>query len=143
MAGTLRDVAERLQWEVREKREAEESLRVSEERLRHLVENAPGLLVTVTGDGTVLYSNRSIGGLDIYAVRGTNVYNFVPRQHQDLFRKALEGVFQSGEPGGYEIADTPEGQDAILHIIRFGPIKRDDRVVAATLLSMDVSDEGF
>jgi PAS domain S-box-containing protein len=143
VAGTLRDVAERLQTELASKHGAEEGLRLSEERLRHLVENAPGTLITVDGGGTVLFSNRPIGGLDAAAVRGTNVYNFVPRRHQDIFRRTLERVFQTGEPGGYEIAETPEEGDSTLHIIRFGPVEQDGRVVAATLLSLDVTDSGF
>ena len=102
VADTLRDGTERLQYQFSQKHGAEEELRPSEERLRHLVENAPGTLVTVTGDGIVLYSNRPMAGIDPEAVRSTNVYNFVPRQHQELFRRTLERVFTTGEPGGYE-----------------------------------------
>ena len=140
VAGTLRDMTERLQSDLREKHHAEDSLTESENRLRHLVENAPGVLITVTGDGTVMYSNSPIVGMDSDTVRGTNVYNFVPRQHQDLFRMTLEKVFRTGEPGGYEIADTVGSGDSTLHIIRFGPVKQNGRVVAATLLSLDVTD---
>ncbi len=140
VAGTLRDVTDRLQAQLDQKNGAEENLRVSEERLRHLVENAPGMLVTVAADGTIMYANRAIGGLSTVSLRGTNVYNFVPRSHQDLFRRTLEGVFTSGQPGGYEIADPPESGDPTLHIIRFGPVEKDGAVVAATLLSLDVTD---
>jgi PAS domain S-box-containing protein len=140
VAGTLRDVTDKLQSQLNEKNGAEESLRLSEERLRHLVENAPGMLVTVTADGTILYANRAIGGLSTVSLRGTNVFNFVPRSHQDLFRRTLEHVFTSAQPGGYEIADPPENGDATLHIIRFGPVEKDGAVVAATLLSLDVTD---
>jgi PAS domain S-box-containing protein len=140
VAGTLRDVTDKLQAQLNEKNGAEENLRLSEERLRHLVENAPGMLVTVTSDGTILYANRAIGGLSTVSLRGTNVFNFVPRSHQDLFRRTLEGVFTSAQPGGYEIADSPEEGDATLHIIRFGPVEKDGAVVAATLLSLDVTD---
>lgn len=140
VAGTLRDVTDKLQAQLNEKNDAEESLRLSEERLRHLVENAPSMLVTVTADGTILYSNRGIGGLDTVTLRGANVYNFVPRSHQDLFKRTLERVFTYGEPAGYEITDAPEGADPMLHIIRFGPVEKDGAVVAATLLNLDVTD---
>lgn len=140
VAGTLRDVTDRLQAQLNQKNDAEEGLRLSEERLRHLVENAPGMLVTVTADGTIMYANRGMGGLDTVTLRGANVFNFVPRSHQDLFRRTLERVFTHGEPNGYEIADSPEDGDTTLHIIRFGPVEKDGRVVAATLLSLDVTD---
>jgi PAS domain S-box-containing protein len=140
VAGTLRDVTDRLQGELEKKLDGEGNLLESEERLRHLVENAPGMLVTVAVDGTIIYANRAIGGLSQTQLRGTNVYSFVPRSHQTLFRKTLEKVFTSGEQGGYEIADPPEVGAPTLHIIRFGPVVEDDQVVAATLLSLDVTD---
>lgn len=140
VAGTLRDATERLPTEPVERHGTEDWLKESEKRMRHLVENAPGVLITVNRDGTVMYSNRSIAGTEAYAVRGTNVYNFVPRQHQDLFRNALYRVFQSGEPSGYEVTDSPPGGTPILHVLRFGAIKEDGEVVAATLLSLDISE---
>lgn len=51
VAGTLRDVTDRLRGELGKKLEAVDSLLESEERSRHLVENAPGMLVMVTVDG--------------------------------------------------------------------------------------------
>ena len=140
VAGTLRDVTDKLQSQLREKHGAEESLRSSEERLRHLVENAPALLVTVAPDGTILYANRPIANFDTTLLRGMNVYNFVPRTHQDLFRRTLEKVITHAEPAGYEIADAPDDGDPTLHIIRFGPVVKDGVVTAATLMSLDVTD---
>jgi PAS domain S-box-containing protein len=131
VAGTLRDVSERLHEQLASKLATEQGLVNSEERLRHLVENAPGVLITVTGDGTVLYSNQSIGGVDSISVRGASVYNFVPRRHQDLFRMSLERVFRTGQPDGYHIAEAVD-DTSTLHVIRFDPIRENGQVVAAT-----------
>lgn len=140
VAGTLRDVTNDLAKELRQKHGAEDSLKASEERLRHLVENAPAILVTVAPDGTILYANRPIANIDTASLRGSNVYNFVPRTHHDIFRRTLEKVFTHGEPGGYEIADAPDDGDPTLHILRFGPVVQDGVVAAATLMSLDVTD---
>jgi PAS domain S-box-containing protein len=140
VAGTLRDMTDKLASELQQKHGAEDNLKASEEQLRHLVENAPAILVTVASDGTILYANRPIANVDTGSLRGANVYNFVPRTHHDLFRRALEKVFTKAEPAGYEIADAPEDADPTLHIIRFGPVIKDGVVTAATLMSLDVTD---
>jgi hypothetical protein len=81
-----------------------------------------------------------IAGIDPTAPRGTDVYNFVLESHQDRFKRAPEGVFTHNKLGGYEISDAPDGRDPTLHIIRFGPVTEDRKVVIATLLSLDVTD---
>jgi hypothetical protein len=98
------------------------------------------MLVAVVSDGRILYANRSIVGIDPIALRATNVCNFFPMSHQDLFTRVLDGVFTHNEFGGYEIADASDESDPKLHIIRFGPVMKDRKVVAATLLSLDVTD---
>ena len=100
------------------------------------------MLITLGRDATVLYSSQDLGGFSSDAIRGSNMFNFVPRQHQELFRNALERVFRTGESTGYEIADAPEEGKPTLHVIRFGPLRENGKVVAATLLSLDVSDSG-
>jgi len=140
VAETLREVTDRLQGELEKKLDGEGNQVESEERRRHLVENPPGMQVTVGVDGTIIYAHRAIGGLSQTQLPGANVYNFVPRSHQTLFRRTLEKVFTPGEQGGYEIADQAKVGTPTLHIIRFGPVVEDDQVVAETLLGLDVTD---
>ncbi len=143
VAGALRDVTERLSHQLTVKQGSEDGLRESEERMNNLANSAPSLLVMMRGDGTILYSNRAIGEFDTASIRGTNMFNFVPRQHHDMFRRALESAFTTGEASGYEVSDTMAVGTPTLHVIRFGPVKRDGKVVAATLLSLDINDEGY
>ena len=141
VAGTLRDVTDQLHRELSNRQEAERGLRDSEERLVNLVESAPGFLITIDRDATVLYSNRPIAGQDAKELRGTNMLNFVPKGHHKLFSATLARVFDSGDPDGYEIADSAYDDEPTLHLIRFGPVKRDGKVIAATLLSVDVPED--
>ena len=140
VAGTLRDVTERLHAELARRWDVDGSVRASEATLRELVEHVPAMVMAVAGDGTVTYANRAIGGLDAAQVRGANVYNFVPRAHRDLFRTALERAFREGGETGYEIAGSADDEHPVLHVLRFGPVKKDGHVVATTVLSIDVSD---
>ena len=140
VAGTLRDVTERLHEELARRWDVDGTVRASESTLRQLVEHVPAMIMAVGADGTVTYANRAIGGLDAASVRGANVYNFVPRAHRDLFRTALERAFREGGETGYEIAGSPDDEHTVLHVLRFGPVKKDGQVVETTLLSIDVSD---
>ena len=140
VAGTLRDVTERLQAELARRWDVDGTVRASESTLRELVEHAPAMIMAVAKDGTVTYANRAIGGLDSASVRGSNVYNFVPRQHRDLFRTALGRAFREGGETGYEVTESSDDEHSVLHVLRFGPVKKDGHVVATTLLSIDVSD---
>lgn len=135
VAGTLRDVTDQLSTELEDRRTAERELRASEERLRHLVESAPGTLLAVARDGTVLFSSHEIGGVAADEARDTSVYDYVPRKHHDLFRGVLAGVFDTGHPNGYEAGEAGE----VMHVIRFGPVMANARVEAVTVLSLDVA----
>ena len=108
----LRDVTERLHAELARRWDVDGTVRASESTLRELVEHAPAMIMAVAGDGTVTYANRSIGGLAPASVRGANVYNFVPRQHRDLFRTALERAFREGGETGYEVTESSEDEHA-------------------------------
>ena len=142
VAGTLRDLSDRLSAQLAQRWGADDTVRESEARLRELVEHAPAMLMVVSRDGTVTYTNRPIGGLDAASVRGANVYNFVPRQHQELFRNAIERAFRDGGESGYTVATKSDGDQSVLHVLRFGPVKKDGRVAATALLSIDVTDTG-
>ena len=141
VAGTLRDVSQQLRNELAERRWTEAALRESEERWRCLVESAPAVFLTVDREGTVLYSNQPIAGRNVEDVAGSSVYSFVPQAHQAMFQKALERLFRTGQPQGYEVADTDDYASPSLHVIRFGPVERDGRVVAATIMNVDITEE--
>ena len=142
VAGTLHDVNEQLHTDLSERQSTEAELRESEERLRHLVESAPGILITVDRDGTVLYSNQPLGTVGAQEAPGTNVYDYVPEDHHWLFKSTLAKVFDGGEPAGYEISEADaEAGETVLHVIRLGPVRRNGRVVAATLLGVEVVDQ--
>ena len=61
------------------------------------MESAPGILITVDRDGTVLYSNQPLGTVGAQEAPGTNVYDYVPEGHHWLFKSTLAKVFDNGE----------------------------------------------
>ncbi|MEX2431183.1 MAG: PAS domain-containing protein [Dehalococcoidia bacterium] len=108
--------------------------------LGEVADTVPAALMMVDRDGQVLYSNRAIAGLEASALRGINALRLVPRQDHPLFTGALDRVFRTGQPTGYQVADTAPVTGPTLHVLRFGPVIRDGQVTAVTLLTVDVSD---
>jgi PAS domain S-box-containing protein len=139
VAGTLRDMADSLARQLNSHQGVDAAVQKAEYGLRQLVQSAPAFLMTVAPDGTVSYVNHEVAGLDPDQVRGASVYNFVPRQHHDLFRSALAKTCQTGKETGYEVADGMEGDVPTLHVIRMAPVREGGRVSGATVLSIDVT----
>jgi len=130
--GFFRDVTDR--------KRAEEALRDSEEKLRSLVENAPDIIVTVDRGARILFLNRTISGRDPQQLIGTSLFEHISPDQRERVRDALHKVFENGETVRYTVtAALPDGSTRWFES-RVGPILNQGRVVAATVISTDVTD---
>src|SRR5690606_28802876 len=96
----LRDAAGRITgavnvfYDITDRRQAEKSLRDSEERLRAIVDASPECIKVVAADGTILQMNNSglkmIGAQCAAAVLGQSVYNVIAPEDRDRFREFNE-----------------------------------------------------
>ena len=112
----------------------------SEERWRLLAENVPDIIMTVSREGTILALNRTVPGITLEEAVGRKVYEYVSPDRRDVVRGALERAFRTQEPGAFEIVGAgPHGADA-WYETRVVPIRRDGQVIAATLISTDISE---
>jgi len=112
----------------------------AEEKWRSLVETAPGLIMTVGDDGTIQSLNRTTGGMTVEQAIGTTVYEHVEPGQCDIIRRSIEKVFQTGEPGSYEIlARGPDGPNSAWYETHLGPVIRDGRVAAVTMVAIDIT----
>lgn len=129
----------RRRTEERARRRAEEALRDSEERLRSLVENAPNVIATADRNGTILSINRPPEGQTIEETIGTTVYEHVdPRDHEAI-RKAVDHVFRTGSPAAYECRVPAPGRGPLWFEVELGPLRRGDRVAAATFVCTNIT----
>jgi PAS domain S-box-containing protein len=127
--------------DITEQKLAEEALRESEEKWRSLAETTPCVILTVQRDGTIQFLNRTIGNYTLENTVGTKVWDYVPPDHHSVMRKAIEHVFQTGLPIGYQILGAGiEGPASTWYMTHLGPILKDGKVVAVTMASADITE---
>ena len=125
--------------DITERKKAVDGLKESEQKWRSLAENAPDVILTIDPDGTILFLNRTVTPFTPEKAVGTSVYEYVPPDYQQTLRDALEQVVRTGEPCSYEVAGCgPDGRTS-WYQSRLGPIKKDGRVVAMTLIATDLT----
>jgi two-component system cell cycle sensor histidine kinase/response regulator CckA len=120
--------------------QAEESLRKTEASWRSLVENAPEKITSLDRDGTILFINRTTLGHTVEEVIGTSIYNYLPPAEQDITRRVLESVFQSGQTERYETVDVrPDGTE-VVYSVSVAPVEQEGQVTAAIFINTDISE---
>ncbi len=116
-----------------------DALAASEERWRSLVEHAPFYIQTIDIDGTILFINQVVPGLDRNKVIGSSIYAYSDPAAAGVMRRAVEGVFQTGQPQTFELeAIGPHGGKAS-YTCTVGAIREHERVSKAVVIAYDIS----
>jgi len=124
-----------------EHKQLEEMLQESKEKWRSLAETAPCVILTVQRDGTIQFLNRPVGNYMPEDTIGTKVWDYVPPNHHSVMRKAIEHVFKTGLPTGYKILGAGlEGPASTWYMTQLGPILKDGKVTAVTMVSVDITE---
>jgi PAS domain S-box-containing protein len=123
-----------------ERKRAEETLRESEEKWRSLVGNAPNIILIANSDGTIQFINRTHPPATIEETIGKSIYDHIEPQYHHTVRETIQHVFQTGEPGHYEIRGVGPHGTTSWYDTQVGPIKQDGQVVAVTLISTDITE---
>ncbi len=131
---------ERLEQEVADRKRTEEALRQSEERWRSLVHNAPDIIFTCDREGKVLFINRTVPGMTVEQAIGTSVYDYIPLEHQETLRQSFEQVFLFGKPVYYETVGMGANGTNCWYASRVGPLQHQGQVVAALVISTDITE---
>jgi len=137
----LEQKVKELEKEDVEHKQVKDAQNESEEKWRSLAETAPCVILTVQRDGTIQFLNRSMGKYTPENTIGTKVWDYVPPDYHSVMRKAIDHVFQTGLPIGYEILGAGlEGPASAWYMTQLGPILKDGKVVAMTMASTDITD---
>jgi len=135
ISGILRDITER--------KKAEEALRESEAKWRSLVENAPNIIMIINSEGTIEFINRTLPGLDSSDIVGANQYDYIEPAYHEMVKKITNRVFETGEPGKYQIQGTGPDETISWYETNVSPIMSEGRVAAVTLIISDITERKY
>lgn len=131
---------ENLSAQIAQREQTEALLLESEARWRSLVTNAPNVIMLVDRSGKLLFANRSLAQAAGSDRADSTLYDWLPASQHERARAALAQVFASGQPVQYELQGYGAQGQPVWHCMVAGPVRQGDEVVAATVLSTDITD---
>ena len=107
------------------------------ESARLLLAGLADVALVVDRDGRILYTNREVSGRPMI---GTTVFDHdLGVEAEVRMRAALHQVFNSGRSMQYEVEAPGANGEPARYISRWSPIHRDGEVLAALVISSDVT----
>jgi len=130
-----------LRERVQELKKANWTIRESEQRWRSLVGSLPDIVMIVDREGTLLFVNHTVPDITPEQAIGKSVYDYIPDEHHHVIRESLKRVFQIGESDSYELAGVGPYGKTSWYRSRVGPIKKDGKIVAAGIVTTDITEQ--
>jgi PAS domain S-box-containing protein len=95
---------------IAERKDAERLLAESESLYRSLVENSPDIILELDHKGSILFCNRVLTGLNKEDAIGTNLLDYIQKEHHKKVRQALDRSVTRRRNTSYEVSvTTPAG----------------------------------
>ncbi|MDQ7782471.1 MAG: sigma 54-interacting transcriptional regulator [Desulfomonilaceae bacterium] len=133
---TFRDVSERIR--------AQQALKESEEKYRHLAELLPGIVFEIDLRKKFTFVNRC--GLETIGYRveeiadeGTPLYGVIP-EHRARFSRDIDKVFAGESLAGNEYTSLRKDGSTLPVMLYATPIVRDRRIVGLRGVGLDITD---
>ncbi len=127
--------------EVTERKRAEERIVQAEAKWRALTQNSPDFIMNLSRDGTIQFINRTMPGLpDAEHTIGMSVLEFVPPEHREANRQAIEGVYATGKRVEFESEGPGPDGTPRYYLCRVEPIVEAGRVTSVNYVTTDITE---
>ncbi len=111
-----------------------------EEKWRSLIENVPDIITVSDRDGTIQFINHTVSGMTPEQVIGKKLYDYISPEYHETAKKLIEQVFQTGVGSDYELIGAGPDGTSSWYWSRIGPVKHDGQVVAASIITRDITE---
>jgi PAS domain S-box-containing protein len=119
--------------------QAKQKLNESEELWRSLVETAPDTIMTVDQAGVIRFINHAISGMPPETAVGRRLYDLLPAESREGAEDIVRSVFRTGKTDTFQLC-MGEKRNPTWHTFRVGPLQLEHRVIAATIISTDITE---
>ncbi|NVN91981.1 MAG: PAS domain S-box protein [Desulfuromonadales bacterium] len=126
--------------DITERKNLELKLAESELKYRTLVMNAPFLVTNVDRGGVISFINRCTEGFNFQSVIGTSSFDYLDGDSKEIYRDALEKVFQSRSPQRMIVKGFGDNHSLNWFETVLGPIVTDGNVVSVIQVSIDITE---
>jgi PAS domain S-box-containing protein len=116
------------------------TVQLSNQKWYSLLKNTPDIVMIVDRDGTIRFINHTEPGLKQKETIGKKVYDYIQPEHYDTMKKDLEKVFLTGHSASHEISRMKRKGELSWYQAELGPIKQDGNIVAASIISRDITE---
>ncbi len=126
--------------DITERKRAEEKLNESEAYYRMLTESLSDFVVHMDREGKILYINHLAVGYTMEQVQGSSAYEYIPPEYHETMRRALNKVFQEGQPATFETQGQTSATTIGWYLTRLVPVRKNEEVTGALLISTDIAE---
>lgn|GEM_PF-2643035 len=130
--------------DITERVQAEEKLRVGEDRWDCLTSNTDDTIIIADRNRVIEYINKPLAPHTFEDVIGKKLSDFVSKEHHDLLEESLRRVFEEGEPVEYEVSlDTKKfspGIGTLWFSTSVVPMTSSGVVSHAILIATDITE---
>ena len=115
--------------------------RESQEKWHSLAATVPFLILILDSAGTVHFLNRALGAYTPENMVGKSFWKYVPHDYRNLMHKSITDVFQGGNCMSFEIFWAGSGgTESAWYMAHLGPVLNVGKVVAATIVLIDITE---
>ncbi len=114
-------------------------IRALDARCEAVAVTAEERIIFMTLDGVVEFVNRTPRRLTVEEVVGKSMYEFLPDDSHEAYRRAMEQVLETARPVSFEVCFRRNLQEESWQSMRIGPVRDQDRIIGFVLLSHDVT----
>jgi hypothetical protein len=124
---------------ISELKKINETLKVSEERYRSLVENSPLTIITTDREEKIQFINFSGTGRNVNELIGHSIYDFVSHEYHQLVKEAHKKVFKTRKSVTYETERNDVNGIKRWFQTHAGPMLIGNEVRGLTIFTRDIT----
>jgi PAS domain S-box-containing protein len=131
-------------WDITERKQAEEALRESEEKFKHLTEELSDVVLTITLDGNLSYVSPTVkefGGYDPKEEVGNNIAKYFAKKSELIAAlNLIEEISIEKKSSSIEFLFKPKNKEPFYVEVTGKPLIRKNRVLSIQCVMRDITE---